>query len=89
MDIFGSAAKARVKALEEALKFEQARSAELTRQIIALSDSKAYRILNPKEVTKSLVTDPPGVMRKPTDGADFAPFIERAREAARAKRAVQ
>lgn len=87
MDIFGKAAKARVKALEETLEVERARNAELLRQVIALSDAKAFRVLNPSEVTTRVQTlhqETPPLVRKPTDSrSNIADTVRKAREAFR------
>jgi len=87
MDIFGKAAKARVKALEETLEVERARCAELMRQVIALSDAKAYRVLNPSEVTPRIQTlhqEIPPLVKKPTDPrSNIAETVRKARVAFR------
>lgn len=87
MDIFGKAAKARVKALEEALEVERSRNAELLRQVIALSDAKAYRVLNPSEVTgrtQGLHLESPPLVKKPTDSrSTIADTVRKARAALR------
>lgn len=87
MDIFGKAAKARVKALEETLAVERERNAELLRQVIALSDAKAYRVLNPSEVTQKTQTlhlETPPIVKKPTDSrSNIADTVRKARAAYR------
>ncbi len=45
-DLFGIAARARAKALEEALAHERERSADLLKQVIALSDTRAFQSLH-------------------------------------------
>jgi len=47
IDFFGRAAAARTKALEEALEVERGRVKDLTLQLIAMADQKAYRAVVP------------------------------------------
>ena len=65
MDLFGHGAKARVKALEEALDRELKRNEELTRQVLALSDRRALQVLGPR--TQRGVMQERTPMAKPLD----------------------
>lgn len=88
MDIFGTGARARVKALEEALSAERARTAELTRQLIAISDAKAYRVLVPSQVTKERgKLEPKAAITSPADTPNHANVVARARDSFRAPEA--
>lgn len=81
LDIFGTAARARVTALEEALAVERARTTELTRQLIAMADAKAFRVLHPSEVKQPRITVDKDVMRSPTDIPDANAYIRKVRDA--------
>ena len=81
LDLFGTGARARVKALEEALAIERARTADLTRQLIAMSDTKAFKVLHPDAVKPPRITVDKNVMRSPSDVPDSTAYLRNLRDA--------
>ena len=81
MDLFGIGARARVKALEEALEAERARTAELTKQVMAMADSKAYRATLPRaeRIQRMNMVEKPGITL-PSQIQNSANVISRARD---------
>lgn len=81
MDFLGIGARARVKALEQALEIERARTADLTRQLIAMADTKAFKVLHPNEVTKGpKVTTERAVQMTPTEIPDHNAYVRKVRD---------
>lgn len=81
LDLFGSAARARCKALEEALEIERARTTDLTKQLIAMADTKAFKVLHPDAVKQPKIVVDKDVMRSPTDIPDANAYIRKVRDA--------
>lgn len=84
-DFFGTAAKARVRALEEALALERERTADLTRQLIAMVDTKAYRVLTTPSRPVNANMETKTVIKNPMDQMNTAAFMAEARDEMKAK----
>lgn len=80
LDLFGTRANARLKAVEEALALERARTADLTRQLIALADTKAFKVLHPTEVKTPKITVDKDVMKAPNEVPDFNAYVRKVRD---------
>lgn len=89
-DLFGIAARARAKALEEALAHERERSADLLKQVIALSDTRAFQSLH----APARMANPDAVVavergiKLPTERPSLEAVVAAARDQIRDKKAA-
>lgn len=88
-DLFGIAARARAKALEEALAHERERSADLLKQVIALSDTRAFQSLH----APARMANPDAVavergIKLPTERPSIDAVVAAARDQIRDKKAA-